>query len=107
MPEDTWGVVIDDSKMQREMLDRFLSIIGAHADKRIILGKNEEEILSFNDVVVNMISEQQESCFLLIVDESLNASDELNSSCTSRSTYVEEIRARLHPQDEKIILALV
>jgi hypothetical protein len=71
LPEGTWGIVIDDSGIQRKLMDRFLKIAGIEVEKRLVVGKDAKEIYGFCDLIVNLMRENPEDKFLVIADENL------------------------------------
>ena len=110
-PKGTWGIAIDDSKMQRKLLNRFLEFAGIQKSRIKILGETNEEMLGFNDFVVSFIEEHPDDWFLLIVDENLDLAVEsarsLKHSTLSGSSMVQDIRHRLLPEQERQMLALI
>lgn len=107
VPDGTFGIVIDDSGIQRKLMDRFLDMVGVRKSKRRILGKDTEEILGLRDALVHLIRANPESNFLLIVDENLDIVDGVRHQTLSGSFLVSQIRQELNPADESRILALV
>jgi hypothetical protein len=108
LPPNTWGIVIDDSGIQRKLMDRFLKIAGIEKDRRIILGKNAEEIYNFSETVVDVLRSNPNDKVLLIADENLDVVDgAAKHSTVSGSLSVEKMLQRLLPEYEQRILALV
>jgi len=113
VPEDTFGVVIDDSKIQRKLMAKFLSSLGVKPERRIVLGKDGDEIRNFQDFVVNLVQTNPNSYFLIIVDENLDIDDMdydprfSSNERLSGSQCVENFRSKLSYQDERRILALI
>ena len=54
IPENTWGIVIDDSRIQRKLMDRFLSSAGIKDSRKVVLGATMEEVYGFGDTVTNV-----------------------------------------------------
>jgi hypothetical protein len=108
LPPTTWGIVIDDSGIQRKLMDRFLKMAGIEKDRRIILGKNSDEIYNFSETVLHILKSNPDDKVLLIADENLDVvAGAAKHSTVSGSLSVEKILKNLEPQDEKRILALV
>jgi len=108
LPPNTWGIVIDDSNIQRKLMDRFLKIAGVESKRRMILGKNAEEIYSFPDVVIDVLKSNPNDKVLLIADENLDVVDgAAKHSTVSGSLCIEKILGRLEPSEDRRFLALV
>lgn len=109
LPDNVWGIAIDDSKIQRKLLDRFLQLAGVRKDRCIIQGENMQEIESFDDFVVDHIEQYPDDYFVLIADENLDVADDSMSThvTISGSMCIENIRHRLLPDQERRMLALV
>lgn len=108
LPENTWGIAIDDSGIQRKLLTRFLSLAGVEKSKRRVMGKDAEEVLGFNDFLEETIRENPNDNFLVIVDENLDILEGgAHQKTVSGSSLVKLLRERLNPNDEKRMLALV
>lgn len=108
LPPTTWGIVIDDSGIQRKLMDRFLKIAGIEKDRRIIIGKDAKEIYGFQDIVLDTLKSNPKDQVLVIVDENLEVVDgSAVHSTVSGSKSVEKILQSLEPEEETRLLALV
>jgi signal transduction histidine kinase len=108
LPENTWGIAIDDSSIQRRLLDRFLSLAGIERGRRKILGGTSKEILGFKEYLGNLIRNNPRDKFLVIVDECLDIVDEGNNRRTvSGSEYIEMLNLELAFNDGQRMLALI
>jgi len=108
LPENTWGIAIDDSGIQRKLLGRFLSLAGVDKTKRKIMGKDAEEVLGFNKFLEEIIRENPDDKFLVIVDENLDILDGgAHQKTVSGSLCVKLLREQMDPADESRLLALV
>jgi signal transduction histidine kinase len=108
LPHGVWGIAIDDSKIQRKLLRRFLLHAGVHENRSIVLGRKPEEIGGFVDFVVDCVSSHPSDLFLIIVDENLEMDGDVSTHETiSGSECIKQIRSALEPKDEQRILALV
>jgi len=108
IPRNTWGIALDDSAIQRKLLDRFLSVARIRKDRRIVLGTDASEVRGFNDVLKKLLKDNPDDRFLVIVDENLDIVEEDTCHKTiSGSLTVEMLRKQLHPDDESRLLALV
>ena len=109
LPTGTKCVVIEDSQVQRKLLDRMLKNSGVPSADRLMLGKDSSEILGSPERLKNMIQDNPKDLFLLIVDENLDIvrTGGVDVETVSGSGLVEKLRTQLEPQDEKRVLALV
>ena len=108
LPENVWGIAIDDSKIQRKLLGRFFQLAGVKEERCIIQGETMHEIKSFDDFVVDHIEQYPNDYFVLIVDENLDVNeDNVRNTTVSGSMCIENIRHRLLPDQEWRVLALV
>ena len=108
IPKNTWGVVLDDSKVQRKLLGHLLSVLGIHEDRRVVLGETADEVRHFPHEVKSLIANNPDSKFIVIADENLDFVDSAEGHLTlSGSICVEKLRKVLEPLDESRLLALV
>jgi len=108
IPENTWGIAIDDSKIQRKLMDRFLQYAGVRKDRVIVLGKNTEEIEGFVGFVTDFLCQHPNDHIFVIADENLDVVlDDAHHTTVSGSLCIESIRKRLLPGQEMRLLALV
>jgi hypothetical protein len=108
LPQDTWGICIDDSKIQQKLLRKFCEFAGLPNDRIHVFGQSSDEITSFVDFVVDFMGEHMGDQILLIADENLDIVDEAAKHKTiSGSQLVENIRLRLLPEQERCLLSLV
>ena len=108
LPQDTIGVAIDDSKIQRKLMHKFFSLVGIPTECQIVLGYDAEEIRGFNEEVMRVMKENPKSRILLIADENLDVMEDATHHQTiSGSLCIERIRKKLPRHDERRLLALV
>ncbi|KAL3918874.1 MAG: hypothetical protein SGILL_004038, partial [Bacillariaceae sp.] len=108
LPRNTWGIAVDDSGVQRKLVDRFLKIAGIDSDHRIILGKDSDECYNFGKVVEQILASNPEDKVLLIADENLDVVDGgARSTTVSGSLCIEQLLKRLDSKAEGRLLALV
>ena len=108
LPQRTWGIAIDDSKIQMKLLGRYFEIAGIEKDRIKVFGKNAEEICGFVEYVVKFMDENMGDHVLLIADENLDVMDEASKHVTiSGSQLVENIRLCLLPEQEQMLVALI
>ena len=69
IPENTYGIAIDDSKIQRKLLERFLQYAGIKKDRIIVHGKDAIEIEGFVDFVSNFLDQHPNDHIFIIADE--------------------------------------
>jgi len=119
LPENIYGIAIDDSKIQRKLLLRYFGFAGISKDRIRVYGQNASEIRGFADCVVKFVDERPDDYFLLVVDENLEITEDEDTDGTSRfnhltrdctvlgSQLVSNIRKRLLPDQERRVLALI
>ena len=108
LPDRTWGIAIDDSKIQMKLLGKYFEFAGIPKERIKVFGKDAEEIMGFVDYVVTFMDENMGDYVLLIADENLDINDEASKHITiSGSQLVENIRLRLLPEQEKRLVALI
>lgn len=108
LPPNTWGIVIDDSGIQRKLMDRYLKIAGIEKGRRLVLGKDADEIYGFNDRVIELVEKHPDDKFLVIADENLDVLEGVAMHGTvSGSLCLQKILDRLDPDDRSRVLALV
>jgi hypothetical protein len=108
IPPCTWGIIVEDSLVQRKLLNRLLSVLGIEKEKRIILGSTAEEVLEFNNIVRKLVESNRDNKFLIIADENLDiVEDGTRRSTISGSRSIERLLQELDPSDEARVLALV
>jgi len=108
LPGDTWGIAIDDSKIQMKLLGKYFEFAGLQKDRIKVFGKDREEIMGFVEYVVDFMDEHMGDHVLLIADENLDVIDEGSKHITiSGSQLVEHIRQSLLPEQEKKLVALI
>lgn len=108
LPEKTWGIAIDDSKVQMKLLSKFFEFAGIPKDRIKVFGKSSKEVLTFVDFVVHFMDENMGDPVLLIADENLDITDEASKHVTiSGSQLVETIRKRLLQEQEKQLVSLI
>jgi hypothetical protein len=108
IPPCTWGIILEDSLVQRKLLNRLLSVLGIEKEKRIILGSTAEEILEFNKIVRKLVESNRDNKFLIIADENLDiVEDGTRRSTISGSLSIERLLRELDPSDAGRVLALV
>lgn len=108
LPQGVWGIGIDDSKIQRKLLRRFLHHVGIDEQRQIILGQKSSEIDGFVDFVVDFMNRHPGDQVFLIADENLERNaDAANHDMVSGSECIKEIRNRIDSEQEQQLLALV
>jgi hypothetical protein len=107
-PRNTWGIGLDDSKIQRKLLHRMFQMAGVMIDRIKVFGEDEKEILQFQDFMIEFIDSNSSDYFFLIIDENLDMiGDETHYSTLSGSMCVQSIRRRLIPEHERQMLAVI
>lgn len=110
LPDNIYGIAIDDSKIQRKLLKRFLLYTGISEDRIHVFGSDASEVKGFDNWVCNFIQDHPTDYFLLLVDENLDIFEEQSVTkhvTISGSLSVSNIRQRLLPNEERRMLALI
>mmetsp|Transcript_29560 Transcript_29560/g.45275 ORF Transcript_29560/g.45275 Transcript_29560/m.45275 type:complete len:348 (+) Transcript_29560:1008-2051(+) len=109
VPTGTIGIAIDDSTVQRRLMDRILSHVGVETPNRIILGKEPNEIFQLGETLIQILQEQQDSKILMLVDENLDYTgvDVSNQLLISGSRVMFDVLQTLKPEDEARVLVLI
>lgn len=108
VPAGTWGIALDDSKIQRKLMDRILAHAGVEESRRIVLGQSPSEVNELKTVLFDVLAEHPESKVLVLVDENLDfgTSDE-EHVILSGSLVMKEILDATSDEQEKRIFSLV
>ncbi|EED88838.1 predicted protein [Thalassiosira pseudonana CCMP1335] len=110
IPKNVFAIAIDDSKIQRKLMEKFFTNAGIPKDQQTILGDGRDEIVGFEDFAVKFIeSHLNKDYIFMVVDENLDVENDGPSKheAISGSLCVENIRRRLSPDAERRVLALV
>jgi len=109
LPPGTLGIAIDDSKVQRRLMDRILLHAGVEESHRIILGKEPNDIFQLGNTVSEMLKQHPPPArVLLLVDENLDYSGtDSNQLLISGSRAVQDVLSSLSSIDEARVLALI
>ena len=109
LPLNTWGIGVDDSKIQRKLLHRLFVTAGISEERIIILGNSVAEIRGFSDYLVDFVDLHTENYVFAIVDETMQLRDLTNGDevRVSGSICIQSVRDRLMPDSERRMLAVV
>jgi hypothetical protein len=109
LPEDTWAIAIDDSRIQRSIMTRILVNAGVERSRLVVLGKEASEVEGCGDCLVGLLREYPKAKFLVLVDENLDyrEADSEQVVLLSGSAVLKEILHKLPPEDEARLLVLV
>eukprot|EP00977_Amphora_coffeiformis_P005036 scaffold1064_cov85-Amphora_coffeaeformis.AAC.25 len=122
IPEDTWGIAVDDSKIQRKLMGRLLVNVGIDERKVVVLGVNSEEVRSLSSYFSAILNENPKAKILVLMDENLDfrvkqqspGDGEGTTGATSTATEVlsgsllaSKALSELPPEQEKRLLVLV
>ena len=108
LPENVWAIAVEDSAMQRKLLERFLKKAGIAGERFMALGKSNEEIYNFTDTVKEKMLEHPNDKFLLIIDENLDIIEGgAVTKTVSGSFSIQKFRESLEPSIESRMLALI
>jgi CheY-like chemotaxis protein len=105
-PSNTWGLAIDDSKIQRKLLSHLLKKAGVIESRRIVQGSTAVEILGFESYLVELVRQNPSDYFLVIIDENLDISQN-GRGIISGSECIQRVRQQLLPGQERRMLALI
>jgi hypothetical protein len=109
LPAGTKCIVIEDSQVQRKLLNRMLQNSGIPSADRTMLGKDSSEIVNSPDRIAKMVKDNPESLFLIIVDENLDVitPGSIDVETVSGSGLVVQLRNQLDPEEESRIISLI
>lgn len=108
IPKNAWGVAIDDSKIQRKLLSKFLSYAGVPESRQIVQGATGDEIRAFDAFLVELVLKHTHDYILVVADENLDITENGTLRCTvSGSECIRRVRQQLLPEDERRMLGLV
>jgi len=105
VPPGTWGVAIDDSKMQRKLIAKLFTIGGVSEDRIVVMGETGAEIRGFAASVVDHVRQHADDYHLVIVDENLEIPQPGGSELVLGSKCIVELRAALEAEglDGKVL----
>jgi len=108
VPPGTWGIAIDDSTVQRKLLKVYFKMVGVKESRRIILGKDAEEIFGFCETVEKIVQENPTRKILIVADENLDVVEGgAQIGTVSGSESVQKILNKLDPSLADRLLCLV
>jgi hypothetical protein len=108
LPNDTWAIAIDDSRIQRKIMTRILLNAGVEKSRLIVLGKEASEVEGCGDLLADLLREYPHTKFLVLVDENLDFLEaDSEQVVLSGSIVLKEILRNLRSEDEARILVLV
>ncbi|GKZ00620.1 hypothetical protein MPSEU_001014100 [Mayamaea pseudoterrestris] len=108
VPSDTWGIVIDDSKIQRKLMARILAHAGVDESRRHVLGESPTDIVDLGELLQKLLREHPNSRILCLVDENLDYDDRgAEHVVLSGSIAMKNIICQLTPSEESRLLVLV
>ena len=112
VPPDTWGIGLDDSKIQRKLMDRIFDLAGVDASRRVLLGETPADIVGFGGLLHDLMGTHKSCRFILLIDEHLDYSS-LERSFTgmdgiySGSLLMERILSEMPVENSTRVLALM
>ena len=107
LPKNTYAIGIDDNKNQRKLIQKYFSTACIPADHCTVIGDGRDEVMGFEDFVVQYMEDHKDDYVLLVVDENLDVNDGSKLATISGSVCVENIRKRLPSKLERRMLALI
>lgn len=108
VPAGTWGIAIDDSRIQRKLMDRILSNAGVEEAKRIVLGAQVSDVEKLQGMLRGLLQADQHSKFLVLVDENLDfGNGDAKHFVLSGSKAMSEFLSTLPPVMERRLLVLI
>lgn len=72
VPSGTWGIAIDDSKIQRKLMNRILTHAGVEEGKRVVLGEDASDVPKLQVMLRGLLQADPHCRFLVLVDENLD-----------------------------------
>jgi hypothetical protein len=109
VPNGTWGIAVDDSKIQRKLMARILGHVGVEESKRIILGSTPAEVFDVGWHISKVLEENPStSKVLILVDENLDFGEsEGHPVVLSGSVIMKDVLAKLTAEEERRTFVLV
>ncbi|GAX19500.1 hypothetical protein FisN_19Hh075 [Fistulifera solaris] len=108
VPSNTWGIAIDDSKIQRRLLSRIFLFAGVQESKTVVLGESYSEVAEFKEKVLSVVKEYPDDRILILVDENLDfGKSNEKPHVMSGSLLMQDILKLMSPTEEQHVLALV
>ena len=108
VPAGTWGIAIDDSKVQRKLMNRILSHAGVEESKRAILGAEISDVPKLQNMLRGLLEADSNCKFLVLVDENLDFGIRgAKQEVLSGSKVMKEFLGNLPPSMEQRLLVLV
>jgi hypothetical protein len=109
VPPDTWGIAVDDSKIQRKLLARIMGHVGLHEENMVVLGATPSEIYNLEIALRDVLAKKKPgSKVLILVDENLDFCEcECEPVILSGSLVMADILSRLTDEEESQVFALV
>lgn len=104
LPDGTWAIGLDDSKMQRHVLRQIFRAIGVPDDKVLVFGETQADMDVFAPTVVAHVQNHPDDVYILVVDEHLTL--DLTHGL-SGSQLLDDIRVLLGPAASNRVLTLV
>jgi len=108
VPPGTWGVAIDDSKVQRKLMNRILMHAGVEESRRCILGDDISDIPKLRNMLRGLLQADPNCKFLVLVDENLDFGiRDAKQAVLSGSKVMKEFLVNLPQSMEQRLLVLV
>jgi len=108
VPPGTWGIAIDDSKVQRKLMNRILTHAGVEESKRCILGDDISDVPKLQNILRGLLEADPNCKFLVLVDENLDFGiRDAKQAVLSGSKVMKEFLGNLPKSMERRLLVLV
>jgi hypothetical protein len=108
LPYDTWGIAIDDSRIQRRIMTRIMLHAGVDDSRLVVLGKEASEVHGLGDRLARLLRADSNAKFLVLVDENLDFREtDSEQVVLSGSVLLKEILHSMPREDEARVLVLV
>jgi hypothetical protein len=108
VPHDTWGIAIDDSRIQRKIMTRIMLHVGVDDSRLVVLGKDTSEVDGLGDRLARLLRADSKAKFLFLVDENLDFREaDSEQVVMSGSVVLKEILHNMPREDEARVLVLV
>lgn len=113
IPDNTWGIAVDDSKIQRKLMGRLLVNSGVDERKVVVLGEKPEEVQSLSSYFLAIFQEHPDAKILVMMDENLDFRVKQNdgesdvTKVLSGSLLASKALSELPPRQEEQMLVLV
>ena len=107
VPPGTWGLAYDDTSIQRKLMQRIMKYAGVDESKTIVKGQSASDIHELDRLMLNILSHDNTSKLLVLMDENLDYQCDGVSQRLSGSKFAERALGRLAADQQARMIVLV